>query len=284
VTNDPSLDAVRAYYARFAGREWERLSNPNDGVIEFTLTCRALLRHLPKSGTILDLGGGPGRYAIWLAERGYRVVLADLSPGLLELARERIDKAGVGERVKAIVVADARDLSQWKDTSFDAVLALGPFYHLPVQADRVSAATELVRVLKAGAPGFVALMPRYALLRRTMVIPDERKHLLQDDWLERLMTDGAFENDNPGRFNYGYGVRPEEVAPFFEHYGLDTLELLGIESLSVGIEEQLARLADDAPDVYQRVIGLLDEAASDPGILGLCGHLLYIGRKSGEGV
>lgn len=39
--------------------------------------------------------------------------------------------------------ADARDLSRWDDCSFDAVLSLGPFYHLPDPLDRAQAAREL---------------------------------------------------------------------------------------------------------------------------------------------
>jgi S-adenosylmethionine-dependent methyltransferase len=80
-------DAVRAYYATFGEREWQRLTNPDDGAIEFALTQRLLATYLPPFGRILDLGRGPGRYTIWLVERSYQVVLADLSPELLAIAR-----------------------------------------------------------------------------------------------------------------------------------------------------------------------------------------------------
>jgi S-adenosylmethionine-dependent methyltransferase len=48
----------------------------------------------PKS-RILDIGGGPGRYAMWLAKHGHRVVLADLSPELLAIARTKLAEADV---------------------------------------------------------------------------------------------------------------------------------------------------------------------------------------------
>src|SRR5689334_16386172 len=105
--------AVRAYYASFGEREWQRLTNPDDGAVEFALTKKLLATYLPPSGRILDLGGGPGRYTIWLAERGYQVILADVSPELLAIARTQIAAAGVSQRVEAVVEADA---------SFDAVL------------------------------------------------------------------------------------------------------------------------------------------------------------------
>ncbi len=106
-------------------------------------------------------------------------------------------------------------LSLWADDSFDAVLSLGPFYHLPDTTERHRAAVEMGRVLRSGGMAFVALMPRYAFLRRTMAIPDERHHLTQPGFVPRLLEDGVFINDIPGRFTHGYGVRPEDVGPFF---------------------------------------------------------------------
>jgi 2-polyprenyl-3-methyl-5-hydroxy-6-metoxy-1,4-benzoquinol methylase len=73
-------DTVRAYYAGFGEREWTRLENPEDGAVEYTLTCHTLAMYLPPRARVLDIGGGPGRYAIWLAERGHRVVLAVCPP------------------------------------------------------------------------------------------------------------------------------------------------------------------------------------------------------------
>lgn len=116
------------YYASFGDREWQRLEGPSIGSIEFTIACHALNAYLPAEGRILDLGAGPGRHTIWLAQQGYRVVLADLSTEMLSLARSKIEQAGVGNHVEAIVEADACDLGIWDDGAFDAVLSLGPFY------------------------------------------------------------------------------------------------------------------------------------------------------------
>jgi ubiquinone/menaquinone biosynthesis C-methylase UbiE len=94
-----------------------------------------LSKYLKPNSRILDIGGGPGRYSIWLANQGHRVVLSDLSPNLLSIAQTKIDEAGVRINVEEIIEADACDLSHWEDDSFDAVLSLGPFYHLPDPSD-----------------------------------------------------------------------------------------------------------------------------------------------------
>jgi ubiquinone/menaquinone biosynthesis C-methylase UbiE len=150
MTDDP----VRDYYAAFGEMEWSRLDR-DEGVIEWIVNTTFIERHLAAGARVLDLGGGPGRYTGWLAARGHRVVLADLSPDLLDIARRRL----TSPNVEAIVEADARDLSTWSDGSFDAVLVLGPLYHLPEADDRTRAVREVMRVVRAGGIVFFALMP-----------------------------------------------------------------------------------------------------------------------------
>jgi S-adenosylmethionine-dependent methyltransferase len=272
-------DSVRAYYAHFAEREWLRLTNPDDGALEFALTCQMLTTYLPSAGRILDIGGGPGRYAIWLAQRGYRVVLADLSPELLQIATTKIAEAGVESHIEAVVEADACDLHLWSTESFDAVLCLGPFYHMPDADERQRTAAELSRVLRPQGLAFVAFMPRFTFIRRTLAVPDERPHLLDPVWVAQLLNEGRFDNDIPGRFSRGYGARPEEIAPFLSQFGFTCLALLAAESISGGLQGTIANLASSDVAVYQAALRLLVDVASDPSILGLSNHLLYIGRK-----
>ncbi len=272
-------EAVHSYYASFGEREWTRLTTPT-GAIEFAVNSHALVKHLPSNARVLDIGGGPGRYALWLAERGHRVVLADLSSELLAIARRKAAESTSGTLIEEIVEADARDLSQWDDDSFDAVLSLGPFYHLPDPADRERAVGELSRVVRPGGLAFVAFMTRYSFLRRTMAVPDERRHLTQQEFVERLLEEGVFINDVAGRFTHGYGAHPEEIAPFFEPYGFEMLELLASESIAGGIQDSLTEMSTDIPDVYQVALDLILRAASDQSILGMSDHLLYVGKKA----
>ena len=238
-----------------------------------------LSKYLKPKSRILDIGGGPGRYAMWLAKHGHRVVLADLSPELLKIARVKIDEAGVSANVEEIIEADACDLSHWKDDSFDAVLSLGPFYHLPEACDREKALSELRRVLKPQGVAFVALIPRYSFLRHALEVPDLRHHLNQPEFVSRVLEQGVFVNDMPGRFTNGWGVRPEEVPAFFAQRGFTMQTLLAAEGVVGDLRRVLYELEQNDPATYQAALDVILKTADDPGILGMASHLLYIGKK-----
>jgi SAM-dependent methyltransferase len=267
-------DGVRGYYAHLGEREWGRLDRP-EGLIEWDLTCRALEAHLPPAARVLDLGGGPGRYARWLAERGHAVVLADLSPELLEIAKQRL--AGVAG-IEAIVEADACDLARWETGEFGAVVALGPFYHLADAAQRDRAAAELARVLGRDGIAVISCMPRWSFLRRTLSRSAEVHRILDPEFVRRLVEDGAFDGAEPGQFTGGYGFAPAEVAPYFERFGLAPIALIAAEGMSSGIEDAIAATRE-APALYQRVIDLLWQTAAEPSVLGTSSHMLLIARR-----
>lgn len=118
-------------------------------------------------------------------------------------------------------------------------------------------------------------MPRSAFLRRTLAIADERHHLAQADFVARVLHEGVFLNDRPGRFTGGHGVRPEEVAPFFERHGFTTLTVLASEGFVPDRQGRVAELADSDPATYQAALAVIVQTSHDPRILGMSNHLLY---------
>ncbi len=274
-----SKQDVIAYYAQFGAREWDRLMWP-EGQLEFAITQDAFDRYLPENARILDIGGGVGRWTVWLASNGHKVTLADLSPNLLEIARQKIDEYGVKNNIEKVVHADACDLSLWANDSFDAVLCLGPLYHLTEPDLRAMTARELYRVLKPGGLVFAAFMPVYGFLRRVLTRKDERHYLGDEDFMNRLINKGVFVNDIPGRFSSGYGIKPDRVAPFMRQYGFAQVELLSDSGFAGSHAQQIAELATENPEAHRRLMQVVIESASDPSNLGSSVHMLYIGRKA----
>src|SRR5215475_7782328 len=77
--DDRYAAAMLEYYGR--GEEADRLVTSGPGQLEFERTQEIVLRHLPPPPALIaDIGGGPGRYALWLAGLGYRVVHRDVVP------------------------------------------------------------------------------------------------------------------------------------------------------------------------------------------------------------
>jgi ubiquinone/menaquinone biosynthesis C-methylase UbiE len=118
-------ETVKEWFKHEATNEWRRLQRDPYRQIEFMVTMHFLERHLPKRGLILDSGGGPGRYSIELARRGYNVVLLDLVPEMLRIARKKAKQAGVLKKINQFVEGSIGDLSEFPDEKFDAVLCLG---------------------------------------------------------------------------------------------------------------------------------------------------------------
>src|SRR5437867_3573009 len=148
---------IRAYYEKFP--EEDRLQT-GPFQLEFERTRELLAERLPKPrATILDVGGGAGTYALWLAELGYEVHLIDPAPRLVALAQLRSDAAS--QPLQSCSVGDAREL-KWGDNSVDAILELGPLYHLIHQQDRLQALKEAFRVLVPDGHVFVAGISRFA--------------------------------------------------------------------------------------------------------------------------
>ena len=135
---------VLAYYERY--EEQGRLGR-GLGALEFARMQDLIVRFLaPPPGVVLDVGGGSGRYACWFAARGYEVHLVDPVPKLVEQARAA-SAAQPDSPLASTVVGDARSLPHGPDSA-DAVLLMGPLYHLQAREQRLTALREAHRVLK----------------------------------------------------------------------------------------------------------------------------------------
>ena len=122
------------------------------GRLELERTRDIVRRHLPEGRlTILDVGGATGVHAQWLASDGHDVHVVDLVPAHVEEVRALSATPG---RITA-EVGDARSLAL-ADASYDAVLLLGPLYHLTTKDDRVRALAEVRRVVQPGGLIFAA--------------------------------------------------------------------------------------------------------------------------------
>jgi S-adenosylmethionine-dependent methyltransferase len=271
-SSDPMCLAVQRLYDAAPESEWARMDRHRT---EFAITSRALREYLPRPpARILDCGGGPGRYAIELAGRGYEVVLFDLSAGNLDLARQKAAEAGV--MLAATVQGTALDLGCFADGEFDAVLLMGPLYHLLEESERRQALAEAHRVLKVGGPLFAAFIARYAAHRDCVArYPD--LVLAQRDEYDRILADGKLPPRDDGRTAFvAYFAHPSEVAPACWSAGFEVASVLGVEGVVSAAEEAINKLDGPGWDAWIEVNW---RVAADPCIHGGVEHLLAVAHK-----
>ena len=263
-----------AYYDSYA--EEARLTT-GTFQLEFERSKEILAGALPAPpARVLDVGGGAGAYSAWLAGRGYDVHLIDASPRLVEEARRR-NKDASGP-IASMNVGDARRLPQ-PDSFADAVLVMGPLYHLQGRDDRMAALREARRVVTDGGVVVVAAISRYApsldgLARRLSL--DPRFVAIR----ERGLKDGRHVNDTGDTtyFTTAYLHPPEELRSEMEAAGFADVDILGVEGPGWILPDFEERWADDA--LRQDLLHVARTLERAPSIAGASAHLLGIGRNA----
>ncbi|WP_053367934.1 class I SAM-dependent methyltransferase [Bacillus sp. FJAT-27245] len=268
------MSKIIQYYSQFD--EWGRLDREP---IEFQVNWHYMKKYLPNTGHILDNGAGPGKYAIELAKDGYKVTLTDLTPRLVEMAEEKARHFGLEEQFNGFFTADARSLANLGDEQFDASLMLGPLYHLQEEEDRIKAVNELNRVTKKSGLVFVAFMPRIRHILTSLLNPENWKPNDNINSILEFSRTGRFNHADDGRFTGAYYYNIEEIVPFMEQHGFETVELIGSNAGAILTSASWKYWEGRGEEEVDKIINLIIERATDPYILGVSSHLLYIGRK-----
>jgi ubiquinone/menaquinone biosynthesis C-methylase UbiE len=263
---------IAAFYA--LGLERDRLA-AGPGALELLRTQTLLERYLPPPPALLaDVGGGPGRYAMWLTGLGYRVHLVDPVP--LHIEQARTEAAGRHLALASAEVGDARAL-RLPDSSSDAVLLLGPLYHLPERADRVQALAEARRVCRPGGVIIAAAISRFA-----STLDGLRGGYLADPTFARIaagdLRNGRHRNHtgNPAYFTTAYFHRPEELAVECAAAGLVHQATLAVEGVGWLLSDLNDRIADDLRRAM--LLDALNQLEAESALLGVSAHLLCVAR------
>ncbi len=251
------------YYRQMG--EATRLQGP-EGRLEFLRTWDILTRVLPAApAAVLDVGGATGVYAGPLAEAGYAVHVVDPVP-------EHIGAAATVPGVTA-TLGDARELSE-ADGSYDAVLLLGPLYHLLDRAERVAAWREAGRVVRPGGPVVASTISRFASMF--------------DGFLQGFHADPAFravverdlatgEHRPPTMrqyFTVSYFHHPDELPAEVADAGLRLDRVVTVEGPLWMMAHRAELVAEPA-----LVLEMLRRVEAEPSILGASAHLLTVARR-----
>ena len=155
------LSDIRQMYNTGWNAEAERLLRHQ---LEAEITWRYLNRYLPPHGGLLEVGCGTGFYTFALARRGYQMTAIDLA----DEYRGQMQGNGTGVSISPIrlifVSVMHVPLRGVPREAFDAVLLMGPLYHLVLETDRLAALRSAYACLKPGGVIVSTLVSRFGVL------------------------------------------------------------------------------------------------------------------------
>lgn len=243
VGSQESLDAkIHAYYGR-GGEEARLTSRSVGGRLEFERVRKLVEMRLAPGSRVLDVGGATGVHSRWLAEAGHDVALIDPVPSQVRVAAE------IGTFDAS--VGDARSLDV-PDRSADAVLLLGPLYHLADREDRGRALREARRALRPGGVLFAQGITRLVGFVDGVVHGDPSD--LGPEDLSMLRT-GEWANPGDG-FPGGHFHTPRELREEVEREGYVGVAVHGLEGPNLGAFELLR----DEPQIVEIAQALVERA------------------------
>ena len=260
---------VASFYDEYGEQEWTRFDDGRTPAPSLEVHFAQLRRYVNEGDRVLDVGAGPGRFTLELARIGAQISVADISPGQLELNKQRLAAEGLEERSAEHVVADVRDLGQWSDDTFDATVCFGgPLSY--VLDDAEPAVRELVRVTKPSGHVLLSVMSLVGAVTHFLPI-----------LLDLARRDGVPKNDEIIRTGYlsdepDYGHLPMKLFRWSE-----LEELLSRHGTVVGASAAglLPSASPDEPELREFLVRTELALAEEPGALSCGQHILAVLRK-----
>jgi SAM-dependent methyltransferase len=265
---------IEDHYA--SGYEADRL-HTGEGLLERERSRELLRRFLPPApATILDVGGGPGGYACWLAGQGYRVHLIDITPLHVQLAKEASQRQPEAPLASASV-GDACALS-WNAETVEAVLLFGPLYHLTDRTDRLKALQEAHRVLKSGGVLLAVGVSRFAStfdgLRRGFLKDPDFAEIVDQD-----LKSGQHRNPTgkPEYFMETFFHHPDELRTEVAEAGFRVRGIYGVEGPCWLLPDFSAWWENE--EQQERLLQIARTLETEPALLGVSAHLIAVAAK-----
>ena len=212
------------------------------GIFEFERIKELILQHIAKpNATIIDVGGGTGKYSEWLSKNNHIVHLLEPVEKHIKLAQKRAKKL---KNPFSVVIGEATNLP-YKDNTADLVILHGPLYHLQKREDRITAILEAKRVLKKG--GIILGFAINATASTVVGLMNGMIHANSFfEMCKQELTSGIHNapKDFPFLLADAYYHKPQQLKAEFLEQNLKFINLFAVEGMIWLDNEYFANMLD----------------------------------------
>jgi ubiquinone/menaquinone biosynthesis C-methylase UbiE len=267
-------ESVAQHYNSKQIFDYESLRLTEHAPIEFAVTTRYLNKIIPDGAIVVDVGVGTGHYAELLARRDCTLYLIDLSQRLLETTYTRLKNCNRDRQILGTYNISATSLEPLKTEVSDAVLLLGPLYHLCSLAERERAVAEAARILKPNGIIFAAGINRLAYFRE-LFRSDSQQGLSRQEFHQQFLKDGNANPVHMPPLGYAHLTTSDEFLQLFAA-SFEQITLIGVESFTAPFPTAGNELSGQELEAW---VNLVEATGTTPEGLGMSDHFLYIGRR-----
>lgn len=256
------MNCVEEYYAQYdEDARFLRKSRQT----EYLTTMRYIQKYLFQGARILEIGAGTGRYSLALAAQGYSVDAVELLPKHIALLRQK-SKDNSNLR---IFEGNAVDLRFLHSNTYDIVLLLGPMYHLFIEADKLNALAEAIRVAKPNGVIFAAYCNNdttiYNLFVQHQIQAYAESNRLTQDFHMKPLPELVFSLS-----------RKAEIDSLMQSFSVRRLHFVGTDMLSEFFGDIIDGFSDAEFELYMQYHFQMCERAD---CVGMSFHFLDIFQK-----
>lgn len=264
------MNEVKRYYNNHIFYEDKRLK---ESPFEIPITLKYIEKYLNPGDKILDIACGTGTYAEILLKKGYQLGLNDLSENNMKLTLKKVKNH---PNILQSAVSNALDSDMWEKELWDAVLILGPLYHLTKKEERLQILSNAKKYTKQGGFIFSAFMSRTAAM--LYGLKNNPSGIHKDMGTSKLWKTGTDDNFVEGTewFTNTYFSFAEDINPFIEEAGLKPLHLIGIEGL---FGENMQLYNELQPDLKKPWFNFILDHCEDRHLVNYSKHYLSVSQK-----
>ena len=245
------------------------------GIFEFERIKELIIQHISKpNSTIVDVGGGTGKYAEWLAKKNHTVHLIEPVPKHIQLAKKRAKKL---KKPFSVTIGEAKKLPFENDFA-DLIILHGPLYHLQNKADRIKAIIEAKRVVKKGGVilGFAINATASTLvgLMNGMIHANSFFDMCKEE-----LTTGIHNapKDFPFLLADAFYHKPQELKAEFIEQDLNFINLFAVEGMIWLDNEYFANMIDKKKSKTLKALQRLTQ--NDEYLLPFSPHMMIAVKK-----